>query len=197
MINALNILLIIVSVFAITSCRGIYKENSSGRKEGLVKEESYSFSSPQNPTSAAAITDVVGINNVFLGKQATPAQLDTLLIDSKYLHKDGGVLFNVDGSHLIKELQFNTVTTVEDGIVDGFTDKFNNTFFYKGRELKTEEEVIGFLFELKDTLEEDKYKLDYADESNFTLVIYEQGYEVELYKSNEYVNITLRVREEK
>lgn len=132
----------------------------------------------------------VGINKVILGKKATKKQLDSLIMDSDYLHQDGPVEFNADKQGIIYDIFLPTSTTVH-GVVSGFRKEFHNTLYYRGEKLSTEEEIIDYLRSLKDVVPTDKYVEDFTDDMHFTITVYEDDYYIELYKSNEYVNVTI------
>ena len=63
--------------------------------------------------------------------------------------------------------------------------------YYRGEKLSTEEEIIDYIRSLKDVVPTDKYVEDFTDDMHFTITVYEDDYYIELYKSNEYVNVTI------
>lgn len=132
----------------------------------------------------------VGINKVILGEKATAKQLDSLIMDSHFVHQDGPVEFNVDEQGIICDIFLPTSTTVH-GVVSGFKKEFHNTLYYRGEKLKTEEEIIDYFKTLKDVVPADKYIEEITDDTSYTITVYEDDYSIELYKHNEYLNVTI------
>ena len=132
----------------------------------------------------------VGINKVILGEKATKKQLDSLIMDSHFVHQDGPVEFNVDKQEMICGVFLPTSTTVH-GVVSGWKKKFHNTLYYRGEKLKTEEEIIDYFKALKDVVPADKYVEDIKDDTEYTITVYEDDYYIEMSIYREYLNVTI------
>ena len=132
----------------------------------------------------------VGINKVIMGEKATKKQLDSLIMDSHFVHQDGPVEFNADKQGIICGVFLPTSTTVH-GIVSGWKKEFHNTLYYRGEKLKTEEEIIDYFKALKDVVPADKYIEDIKDDTEYTITVYEDDYYIELFKRNEYLNVKI------